>query len=293
MYDGRLMEWIATKNEQGRSALDALLGRVPAAPHAYLRLLLRRGKVLRNGSPVDEHTNLNNGDRLSLPDSERLRQLLADSALLPTILLQGPEYLVVDKPAGLAVHRGLGHEQDNLTSRVKAMLQQQGHSFSTAPVHRLDVDTSGPVLFAKGRRAAATLGGVFMAGQVEKSYLALVTGQLTGTGTLNTPVPAKGKLRESSTSYRVLHKTADYTLLELQLHSGRQHQIRRQLADFSHPLIGDRRYGGAILIGLSRLFLHCHRLALPNPFAPGLLAVDAPLPADLQTVLASLGVPCP
>jgi RluA family pseudouridine synthase len=293
MYDVDPMKWITTENDQGRSALDVLLERVPAAPPAYLRQLLRRGKVLRNDAPLAEYTLLDGGERLSLPDSGRLQQFMAESAQRPTVLLEGPEFLVIDKPSGVAVHRGLGHEHDNLTRRVQAAMQQQGHGFMVAPVHRLDLETSGPVLFAKGRRAAAILGGVFMAGQVEKIYLGLVTGQLTDAAILTTPVPAKGKLREACTAFTVLHSTFGCSLLDLQLHSGRQHQIRRHLADLGHPLVGDRRYGGPPLGGLDRIFLHCRRLALPNPFTPGLLVVDSPLPTELQAALAKLGVPCP
>jgi RluA family pseudouridine synthase len=287
------MEWVTTENDRGLLALALLQRRAPTAPLAYLRQLIRSGKAMRNGAPLEETATIGCGDRITLPDSRRLQLLLAESALFPTILLEGPEFLVVDKPPGLAVHRGAGHDHDNLSSRVQTMMRQQGFSFMIAPVHRLDVDTSGPLLFAKGKKAAAVLGGLFMAGEVEKTYLALVMGELAGAGTLTRPVPAKGKLREASTSYEVLYSSAACSLLKVQLHSGRQHQIRRHLADLGHPVVGDRRYGGTPLAGLGRLFLHCRRLALPNPFAPGPLVVNSPLPIDLQTALANLGVPCP
>jgi 23S rRNA pseudouridine955/2504/2580 synthase len=287
------MEWITTDDEEGLQALQLLLRRVPAAPRAYLRQLLRRGQIVREGLPLDEGATISGGQRLILPDSGRLQQLLAETAQRPVILLDGPDFLVVDKPSGVAVHRGLGHEQDHLAGRVQAAMKQSGHPFMTAPVHRLDVGTSGPVLFAKGRRAAAMLGDLFMAGQVEKIYLALATGHLTGADTLTTPVPAKGRMRTCSTTFQALHSTGKFTLLNIQLHSGRQHQIRRQLADLGHPLAGDRRYGGAPAAGLNRLFLHCCRLTLPNPFAGGVLTVESPLPAELQRVLAALGIPAP
>lgn len=287
------MEWLTTENEGGRTVLELLRHRVPAAPISYLRQLIGSGKVLRNSIPVTETTLVAAGERLTLPASNRLRQLLVESAQRPIILFETPEFLVIDKPSALAVHRGVGHEQDNLTSRVQRLMQQQGHAFRIAPVHRLDVDTSGPVLFAKGRRAAAALGGLFLAGEVKKTYLALVWGHLTAAGIINSPVPAKGKLRAASTSFTVLHRAAECNLLEIQLYSGRQHQIRRQFADLGHPLVGDRRYGGAVLAGLGHIFLHCRQLAMPNPFTQESLLVNSPLPADLQATLATLGVPCP
>lgn len=275
--------------EAGLTALEFLHWRIPAAPQAYLRQLLRKGKVRRGNLPLAEDTRLQAGDRLSLPGSARLLQFLEDSPL--QILHESREILVVFKPAGLAVHTGQGHEKDDLTTRVRRLLKQRGESFLAAPVHRLDALTSGPVLFGKGRKACSELGKLFMGGGVEKRYLALAAGAVKEEeGTLRSPVPAKGKRKEAFTGYAVRARGGGFTYLELSLESGRTHQIRKQLADAGHPLAGDRRYAGPEPPGLARLFLHCTRLAFRDPFGGPAVAVESPLPAELVETLRSLGI---
>ena len=272
------------------TALELLHRRIPAAPPAYLRQLLRKGKVKRENLPVAENTPLQTGDRLTLPGSARLGDLLKGEP--PTILYERREILVVFKPAGLAVHAGQGHEKDDLTTRVRNLLKQRGQSFLAAPVHRLDAQTSGPVLFGKGRKSCSELGKVFMAGGAEKGYLALAAGEMEEDeeGLLCSPVPAKGKLKEALTEYTVRGRGGGFTLLELNLKSGRTHQIRRQLADTGFPLAGDNRYGGQQIPGLSRLFLHGFRLAFPDPFGGPEVVVECPLPPEMEELLGPLGI---
>ncbi len=279
-------------SEQTLTALDFLQRRLPAAPRAFLRQLLKKGKVSGEAGPLAEQDLLPVGTLVRLPDSGRVRELL--SADLPVaaqvrILYESREILVADKPAGLAVHAGVGHQQENLTARLEALLAERGDRFKIAPIHRLDLETSGPVIFGKGKRACGELGRLFMRDEVEKQYLALVVGMTSGSGFLLSTVPAKGKLKEARTSFRALERTDSASLLELTLHSGRQHQIRRQLADIGHPLFGDRRYGGPSLAGLPRTFLHCRHLAFVDPYSGAMVVIDSPLPVDLGKVLVELG----
>jgi len=284
-------EWNLTDKEDGLTALEVLRGRIPAAPDSYLRQLLRRGKVRREGLSLDEGAALRTGERIPLPASRRLEELLASPpAGGVEILFESRELLVAFKTAGLATHRGKGHEEDNLLDRVRDLMKKRRAPFMVAPVHRLDAGTSGPVLFGKGRRAAGLLGKLFMEDLVEKIYLGLAVGELTGGGLLTSPVPAKGKEKEARTGFSVLSSGGGFSLLELHLQSGRTHQIRRQLADAGHPLTGDRRYGGPFPPGLDRLFLHCRRLALQDPFTGEPLIVESPLPENLASVLHSLGM---
>ena len=267
---------------------------IPAAPAGYLQQLARKGRLLLNQQTTTGQALLQSGDVVTLPDSQRLAQLLQESQREQIeVLLEGPDFLVAYKPAGLAVHRGVGHETDNLADRVGNWLKRRRHPFSAYPVHRLDVGTSGPVLFAKGRRAASILGGYFMAGQVQKHYLALVTGDVADSGELHTPVPAKGKLRTAVTHYRRMTGNQHYSLLQLELISGRKHQIRRQLADAGHPLIGDRRYGGPSPLNCRQPFLHCCYLAWPDPSGGDWITVDCPLPQDLRILLATMKLKLP
>lgn len=280
-----MIEWIVRETDAG-SVLAFLEQKLPAAPLSYLRQLLRAGKVRHRLEALAAEDPLLPGDRVTLAESTRLRELLtAPPPAQLDILYETRELMVIHKPAGLAIHRGKGHEEDNLQGRLEALMQARKAPFAVAPVHRLDLETSGPVLFAKGRQAAARLGQLFLTGQVDKRYLALVAGALTGNGWLSTPVLAKGKIKEAATEFHGLAVERQLSLLELKLYSGRTHQIRQQLATGNHPLAGDRRYGGPMPSELPRMFLHCCRLTLPDPFGGPPLDINCPLPDDLANFL--------
>ncbi len=286
-------DFIVTANEAELTAKQFLHQHIPAAPQGYLRQLFKKGKVRVADKIVAADDSLMVGTRLSLPDSSRIQELLfAPQGLGPQldILYESREILIVNKPAGLAVHKGKGHERDNLTERVTTFLTDRGDKFQVAPVQRLDLETSGPVLFGKGKKSCAELGKLFMQGEVTKTYLALVAGKLLGRGDLLSDIPAKGKLKTARTSYRALVSSDTVSLLEIQLLTGRQHQIRRQLAEAGHPLYGDRRYKGPCPRKLSRLFLHCRQLVFIDPFSHQRIAVDSPLPKDLSRFLPRLGI---
>lgn len=282
---------LVTPAEAGLKGLELLQRRIPAAPQGYLRQLLRSGRVLLNDLPLAATAIAEAGDRLVLPDSRRLAGLALQGERLPRVLLETREALIADKPAGLAVHRGVGHETDHLDGRVAALLKSRGERFSSAPVHRLDAGTSGPVLFGKGRRAIAAFGEAFMSGAATKRYLALVSGRLAETGLLNSPVPQRGRARTASSRFRSLAASHRWSLLELILDTGRHHQLRRQLADAGHPVVGDRRYGGPCPAGLDRWFLHCYYLEVPDPFGSGPLVASSPLPQDLSRFWAAIADP--
>lgn len=293
-YDALMIEWLLTEEDNGQTVLEVLERRIAAAPPSYLRQLARRGKISRDGLPLAPDSRLASGDRLVMPGSRRLEQLLAQPIPAEvTILFENERLLVAFKPADLAVHRGIGHERDHLAGRVQALMKKRKAPFATAPIHRLDVETSGPVLFGKGRQACSALGKIFMEEDVEKFYLALVRGRIEGGGRLDSQVPSKGKIKEAVTLYHLLAGNRDWSLLELRLQSGRKHQIRRQFADAGHPLAGDRRYGGTSPPGMDRLFLHCRRLAFPDPADGRLIAVECPLPEALRRAIEPLGFPLP
>ncbi len=280
-----------TSKSSGQSLLAFLQEQIPAAPAAYLQQLIRKGKLRLNGQTATGHTPLQAEDVLTLPGNKRLAEFLLESHREKIeVLLEGPDFLAVYKPAGLAIHRGAGHETDNLADRVDNWLKRRRLPFGAFPVHRLDVGTSGPVLFAKGRRAAGILGDYFMTGQVEKHYMALVVGETADSGELHTPVPAKGKLRKATTRYRRMAGNQHYTFLRLELLSGRKHQIRRQLADAGHPLVGDRRYRGPNILDRQMPFLHCCALSWPGASEGQRLTVNCPLPQELKHLLSAVGL---
>ncbi len=286
-------EYIVTASEADLPVEQFLSQRIPAAPPAYLRQLLKKGKVVCNKVALQEGALVATDAVITLPESKRLAEFIANKQIVkPTIeiLFESHEIMIVYKPAGLAIHNGKGHERDNLTTRVGDFLIGRGDKYMAAPIQRLDLETSGPVLFGKGRKGCSELGKLFMSGNVTKTYLALVGGKLLGRGELVSEIPAKGKLKVASTNYQALVGSDTASLLEIQLQTGRQHQIRRQLSDAGHPLFGDRRYRGSCPRKLSRLFLHCRRLAFIDPFTKQQVDINCPLPKELAKFLLELGI---
>jgi 23S rRNA-/tRNA-specific pseudouridylate synthase len=158
-----------------------------------------------------------------------------------------------------------------------------------APIQRLDRETSGVVLFGKGKKNCSVLGTMMMTAAVTKIYLALVQGKITTDGILTDEIPAKGKTKTAVTSYRVLASNDSASLLQIELGTGRQHQIRRQFQQIGHPLYGDRRYRGPCPDSLPRLFLHCRHMAFVDPFTDIPLRISSPLAQELTIFLQLSG----
>ena len=281
-------ELIVTIAEAGLSLESFLQQRLSAAPGAYLRKLLKDGKVCRSN---DMDAILTAGERILLPDSRRLVDLMEQSNKISVaILYESDHLLILDKPSGLATHAGQGHEADNLTARVADLLKRRGEHFIAAPIQRLDRETSGVVLFGKGKKSCSVLGNMMMRAPVGKTYLALVKGKMTTDATLTDEIRAKGKTKTAVTSYQVLAANEIASLLQITLGTGRQHQIRRQFQQIGHPLFGDQRYGGSCPDNLSRLFLHCQQIAFIDPFTDIPLIITSPMPPELLVFLEDTGV---
>jgi 23S rRNA pseudouridine955/2504/2580 synthase len=284
-----MTKWQTNIREENLPLHEALALRVPTAPTAFLRQLCKKQRVTIDGTIAEAERLTRAGETIVVKASQRWLECLAKLPVKPEqILYEDSACMVLNKPAGLAIHRAEGHE-DNLLHRVQDFLYLRKETFQVSPTHRLDIGTSGAVLFGKGRATISQLGQMIMAGQLSKSYLALVSGKLTPTGELDCDVPAKGKSKASLTKYKSLAAVEDYTLLELELITGRHHQIRYQLASTGHPIIGDARYRGKIINELNRPFLHCHLLTFPLSKEERIVTVKSPLPEDLQRLLLSLG----
>lgn len=204
---------------------------------------------------------------------------------------------VADKPSGLLVHRGWANDDDVAMFRVRDALGQHVH-----PVHRLDRGTSGALLFARTREAAAALARAFEEGRVDKRYLALVRGVPPDEGVIDHAIPrSEGGPRVPAVTRfaRVARSEVDRCSLVLAApETGRLHQIRRHLRHVGHPLVGDVTYGSGVInrhyratYALHRLALHAYRLAFDHPVTGARVVVTAPVPEDLGAALDALGLP--
>ncbi len=212
--------------------------------------------------------------------------------------------LVVDKPPGMVVHPVGGHRGATLVDSLLAKypeLAAVGERDRPGIVHRLDKDTSGLLVVARSQEAYLGLSGAIRQREVKRSYTALVHGRVhQGRGTIHAPlgrdprrpsrqgVSVRGK--PSVTHYRVAETWPQATLLDVELETGRTHQIRVHLAAIGHPVVGDRQYGRrtASVTG-PRQFLHASRLGFVHPVGGESLSLEAALPPDLADVLAALG----
>lgn len=230
------------------------------------------------------------------------------------VLAVHPRVVVVDKPAGVAVHPLAPGEGGTLANAVVARFPECADA-SPDPreggaVQRLDLETSGCVAFARDREAWEEIHAALGERRVEKTYLALVHGRVASGGVISVPLAQRGgravpapdpeieqrllakgwKPRPAETRYEVERRFEGYTLLRVRILTGVMHQIRAHLAFAGHPVAGDTLYGGeaARMPGLQRQFLHAASLALDAPGGGGRLEAESPLPAELASLLGRI-----
>jgi 23S rRNA pseudouridine1911/1915/1917 synthase len=214
----------------------------------------------------------------------------------PRIVWQDEHLLVVEKPAGLVVHPARGHREGTL-AQLLAGVAAGGEAERAGIVHRLDRDTSGLMLVARGEQAHARLQQALRERLVEREYLALVEGVPPArTGTIEAPIGRHPRIRTrmsvdgvapraARTRFELAERVGPHALLRLRLDTGRTHQIRVHLQAIGHPVCGDPEYGTPGLLGLERQFLHATRLAFPHPLSGERIELHSPLPPDLREAL--------
>lgn len=291
----------------GQRVDNFLLRALKGVPRSHIYRLLRGGEVRVNSRRVDATCRLREGDRVRIPPVRRAQPAAGRTAVardhgLP-IVFEDEALLVVNKPAGVAVHGGSGISF-GVIERLRAA-RPEARVLELA--HRLDRETSGLLLVAKKRAALTALHAALRDGRVAKRYLVLVKGRwgggardvelplhkyVTAAGERRVDVRAGGKA--SRTRFEPVRAAGDFTLLAAALDTGRTHQIRVQLAHLGFPVAGDDKYGdfelnrAAAKRGLKRMFLHAAALALAHPTTGAALELSAPLPDDLQRFLDAL-----
>ena len=284
------------------SRLDQYLAKQDTGlTRSQLQKLISEGQVLVNGGVAKPSNKVRAGDqvKLSVPPP-RPTQLVAQDIPV-TVVYQDENLVVIDKPAGLAVHPGPGHPDQTLVNALLAMcpdIQGIGGEIRPGIVHRLDKDTSGLMMVAKTHQAHIDLSAQIKARQVTKGYLALVEGASAPLqGKVDAPVGRHPRRRtrmavvvggkEARTSYKVKEQFQGHSLLELYLETGRTHQIRVHLAHIGHPLVGDTVYGKASPL-VERHFLHAFHLGFNHPVTGEPLEFQTGLPSDLSPAVDAL-----
>jgi 23S rRNA pseudouridine955/2504/2580 synthase len=297
----------------------------PDVGHGHLQKLLRSGQVRVDSRRAAANQRLEVGQQVRVPPGVRggpgglvgpaavppMAHTRADRELIArAILFEDEHVLVLNKPFGIAVQGGTGTRR-----HIDGMLAQMTERFGGRPrlVHRLDRDTTGVLLVAKRRDAAARLGRIFQTRSAAKTYWALVAGvpkPLQGTveaALVKAPGPSGDRVRKARAGEqdRAMHATTHYCVVDrvgnraawvsLKPVTGRQHQLRAHMALIGHPIIGDDKYEGKSALiesGIApKLHLHARRLVIPHP-STGAERIDvtAPLPEHMRASFALLGL---
>jgi len=268
----------------------------------HAQKLIADGHITVNGRVVKASFKLNTGDRVSIIIPPTPPTSLLPEAIPLNIIYEDDDLLVIDKPAGLAVHPAPGHPDHTLVNAILShlpSLAEISESLRPGIVHRLDKDTSGVMLVAKNEPARLNLMQQFEVHSVVKTYQVLVKGHLTPEeGIIEASIgrdPRNRKRmavvtegREARTRYSVVRYIGDYTLLEVRTETGRTHQIRVHLAAIGYPVVGDTTYG-VKSDHLSRQFLHACRLGFKLPATGEYVEFTSELPPDLEQALKDIG----
>ena len=284
----------AESSDRGKRLDFFLHEKLPQYSRARLQSWIREARVRVNDAAVKPSALLRGSEEIIVEPAAQ-PPLKATAEDIPLASLYEDESVVaIDKPAGMVVHAGAGVHAGTVVNALLhrfSSLSTVGGDLRPGIVHRLDRFTSGVLLVAKTDTAHRALAAQFQSRTVEKIYLALVEGKLTGAGRIEKPITRDPRNRARMTAQLSTGRTAltdwkaieacdGFTFLEIRIGTGRTHQIRAHMAALHHPVAGDRLYGAKVS-PWNRYFLHAHRLTFRSPATGEQVVVESPLPADL------------
>jgi len=296
---------------QGLRLDQALARALPQYSRARLQGWIEAGAIQVNGRRLRAKDKVVGGERVEIEARLEVDVQVAPEAMPLEIVFKDRALFVINKPAGLVVHPGAGNSRHTLQNALLALDPQLAVVPRAGLVHRLDKDTSGLLVVARTPEVHTTLVAALAEREIERHYIALCSGVMTGGGTVDEPIgrhrsqrtkmAVRSDGRPSVTHYRLMKRFRAHTLLHVQLESGRTHQIRVHLAHIGYPVVGDPVYGGrrrfpaaaspaliAELEAFTRQALHAARLKLAHPITGKEVEWEAPLPADMAHLVAVL-----
>ena len=301
--DEQRMEWIVAA-EHKKERLDKYITEaVDNVSRSQVQLWIADGAVTVNGAVAKANTKLSEGDQivLQVPEPEAVEIVAEDIPL--EVVYEDSDLIVINKQRGLVVHPAPGHTSGTLVNALMYHCKDlSGINGELRPgiVHRIDKDTSGLIMAAKNDRAHASLAAQLKEHSVNRRYIALVHGHLShDQGTIDAPIGwdthdrkmytvTERNSKHAVTHFTVTERINDYTLLELKLETGRTHQIRVHMKFIGHPLVGDPTYGRNKGIKMNGQALHAATLGFVHPTTGEYMEFTAPIPQDMEDVLASL-----
>lgn len=286
-----MFKYIVKSNVKEQSAKD-YLKRHENISSSLWKKIKKQEEFFLNGQKIrPTRANVKPGDIIEFNISEQSKVVPVE---LPLTVCYEDEYLLIaDKPAGMLTHPLTFEAENTLANAVMYHYQKTGQNIGCHPLYRLDRNTSGLVVFGKTGQIQHLLGNSHQ--KLQRRYLALVHGKITPPdGTVDAPIGrAKNSIilhevnsagKTAVTHYRTIRTYADYSLIELQLETGRTHQIRVHMSYLHHPLLGDDLYGGTRNL-IMRHALHAYKLQFIHPFTQKEILVEALLPPDMQKLI--------
>ncbi|MFU1792817.1 RluA family pseudouridine synthase [Paenibacillus azoreducens] len=270
---------------------------------SQVQLWIASGHVTVNGKAVKANYKLAEGDHLEVTVPEPSIVEIVPEDIPLDVAYEDRDVIVVNKPRGMVVHPAPGHSSGTLVNALMYHCKDlSGINGELRPgiVHRIDKDTSGLLMAAKNDKAHASLAAQLKDHSVTRKYVALVHGNVShDQGTVDAPIgrdPQDRKMftvtdknsKHAVTHFAVLERFGDYTLLELQLETGRTHQIRVHMKFIGHPLVGDPVYGRSKGIKMDGQALHAKVLGFVHPSSGEYMEFAAPLPEDMENLLENL-----
>ena len=292
--------------------LDQALARaLPQYSRARLQGWLEAGAIEVDGRRLRAKDKVLGGEHVHIEARLEADAQVAPEAMPVEIVFKDRVLFVINKPPGLVVHPGAGNAGHTLQNALLALDPKLAVVPRAGLVHRLDKDTSGLLVVARTPETHTALVAALAEREIERHYISLCSGVMTGGGTIDEPIgrhrsqrtrmAVRSDGRPSVTHYRVMKRFSAHTLVHVELESGRTHQIRVHLAHIGYPVVGDPVYGGrrrfpagaspvliAELEGFRRQALHAARLKLAHPVTGKEMEWEAPLPADMAHLVAVL-----
>jgi 23S rRNA pseudouridine1911/1915/1917 synthase len=298
----RLFE--AAAADRGERLDVFVAGRAPELSRSRVQRLIADGLVSVGGRPVKANYKLQPGEEVSLTVPPPEPVAVEAEAIPLDVLYEDAEVVVVNKPRGMVVHPAAGNWRGTLVNALLARcgdLSGVGGEVRPGIVHRLDKDTSGVMVAAKSDRAHASLAKQIKDRTAGRRYLALVHGSVQADeGLIDAPIGRHrtdrkkmavdaGHGREARTRFTVLERFNGYTLVKCKLETGRTHQIRVHMAYIGHPVVGDPKYGPrSSPFNIAGQALHSAELSFRHPASGAEMVFTAPLPGDMEEILAKL-----
>lgn len=284
--------YITQAKDEGKKLIDILAQEFQLSVRQLRRA--KQSKLVRvNGHKISLNATLSIGSRVDLILEEE-KNIFEPVPIKFSVVYEDEFLLVANKPPFLVVHPTKSHQNDTLGNAIAYHMRERGEEYKIRFINRLDRDTSGVVLIAKNALVQQRITDLMKEDRVKKRYLALVEGIVEDEGEINFPI---GRLEKDSvlrgvtaggksalTRYRLVEKIGDFSLVEINLITGRTHQIRVHFKAIGHPVVGDSLYGNPSPY-INRQALHCSKMNFVHPFTKEIISAVAELPDDMKAAI--------